>query len=113
MRPAGERVAMAQPDRQVVPQPVLSPLTSAAIFLVATIDPGGEPVARDLLSDLPALERAVGFRVPELSLSCVVGIGSRAWGRLCGGPRPAALCTGRVRTGNGCSSVSTPGDLLF
>jgi hypothetical protein len=57
-----ERVAMAQPDRQVVPQPVLSPLTTSAIFLVVTIDPGGEPAARDLLADLPTLGRAVGFR---------------------------------------------------
>jgi putative iron-dependent peroxidase len=55
--------------RRVVPQPVLSPLTTSAIFLVMTIDPGGEPVARDLLSDLSALQRAVGFRVPELRLS--------------------------------------------
>src|SRR6266545_3803309 len=113
MRPAGERVAMAQPDRQVVPQPVLSPLTSAAIFLVATIDPGGEPVARELLSDLPALQRAVGFRVPQLSLSCVVGIGSHAWDRLFGGPRPAELHPFRELTGAVHRAPSTPGDLLF
>lgn len=36
----------------VVPQPVLSPLTTAAIFLVMTIDPGGESVTRELLADL-------------------------------------------------------------
>ena len=104
---------MAQPDRQVVPQPVLSPLTSAAIFLVATIDPGGEPVARELLSDLPALQRAVGFRVPQLSLSCVVGIGSHAWDRLFGGPRPAELHPFRELTGAVHRAPSTPGDLLF
>jgi len=80
---------MAEPARLVVPQNVLSPLTSAAIFLVVTIDPGGDPVARELLGDLPALERSVGFRVPELRLSCVAGIGSQAWDRLFGGPRPA------------------------
>src|SRR6266498_1016176 len=113
MQPAGERVAMAQPDRQVVPQPVLSPLTTSAIFLVVTIDPGGEPVARDLLADLPALQRAVGFRVPELSLSCVVGIGSHAWDRLFGGPRPAELHPFRELTGPVHRAVSTPGDLLF
>jgi len=104
---------MAQPDRQVVPQPVLSPLTSAAIFLVATIDPGGEPAARELLSDLPALQRAVGFRVPQLSLSCVVGIGSHAWDRLFGGPRPAELHPFRELTGAVHRAPSTPGDLLF
>ena len=31
------RVAMVEPARQVVPQLVLSPLTSAAIFLVVTM----------------------------------------------------------------------------
>ena len=50
------------PDPQMGPaaQPVLSPLTGAAIFLVVTIGPGGETVARDLLSDCAGLQRAVG-----------------------------------------------------
>jgi porphyrinogen peroxidase len=104
---------MAEPARQVVPQPVLSPLTTAAIFLVVTIDPGGEAVARDLLSDLPALERAVGFRVPKLNLSCVAGVGSRAWDRLFSGPRPAELHPFRELVGPEYRAVSTPGDLLF
>ena len=104
---------MADQARQVVPQPVLSPLTTAAIFLVVTIDPGGEPVARDLLSDLPALERAVGFRVPELRLSCVAGIGAQAWDRLFGGPRPAELHPFRELVGSRHRAPATPGDLLF
>ncbi len=104
---------MAEPARQAVPQLVLSPLTSAAIFLVVTIDPGGEEVVRDLLTDLPALERAVGFRVPELTLSCVVGIGSQAWDRLFAGPRPAELHPFRELVGPRHHAPSTPGDLLF
>jgi putative iron-dependent peroxidase len=108
-----ERVAMAEPSRQVIPQMVLSPLTGAAIFLVVAIDPGGEPVARELLADLPALERSVGFRVPERRLSCVVGIGSQAWDRLFGGPRPAELHPFRELNGPEHRAVSTPGDLLF
>jgi porphyrinogen peroxidase len=104
---------MAEPARQVVPQLVLSPLTSAAIFLVVTVDPGGEEVVRDLLADLPALERAVGFRVPELTLSCVVGIGSQAWDRLFAGPRPAELHPFRELVGPRHRAPSTPGDLLF
>jgi porphyrinogen peroxidase len=104
---------MGEPARQVVPQKVLSPLTSAAIFLVVTIDPGGEPVVRELLEDLPALERAVGFRVPELTLSCVTGIGSQAWDRLFGGPRPAELHPFRELAGPEHHAPSTPGDLLF
>ncbi|WP_336212818.1 encapsulin [Nonomuraea sp. LPB2021202275-12-8] len=76
---------------QRVPQPVLSPLTTAASFLVLTVDAGGEPVVRDLLADVPALQRSVGFRAPEGRLSCVAGIGSQAWDRLFAGPRPAEL----------------------
>jgi porphyrinogen peroxidase len=104
---------MADQARQPVPQPVLSPLTTAAIFLVVTIEEGGEPAARDLLADLSALGRAVGFRVPELRLSCVAGIGSEAWDRLFGGPRPAELHPFRELVGPRHRAPSTPGDLLF
>ena len=47
------------------PQPVLSPLTAAAVFLVVTINPGGEDAVRDLLGDFAGLQRSVGFRIPE------------------------------------------------
>jgi putative iron-dependent peroxidase len=97
----------------VVPQPVLGPLTRTAIFLVLGIDPGGEPVVRDLLSDLAGLQRSVGFGVPDGGLSCVAGIGSAAWGRVFGGPRPAGLRPFRELTGAVHHAVSTPGDLLF
>ncbi|OIJ68540.1 Dyp-type peroxidase [Streptomyces mangrovisoli] len=96
------------------PQPVLSPLTNASIFLVATIDPGGEPAVRDLLTEVGALQRAVGFRAgPDGRLSCVTGIGSEAWDRLFAGPRPAQLHPFRELNGPVHRAVSTPGDLLF
>lgn len=106
-------MGMAGPARGVIPQSVLSPLTVAAIFLVVTVDPGGEPVARELLSDLPGLQRAVGFRVPGGNLTCVAGIGSQAWDRLFSGPRPAELHPFRELIGAKHRAVSTPGDLLF
>ena len=62
---------MAEADGEPVPQPVLSPLTRAAIFLVVTIDPGGEDAARDVLSGLDDLVKSVGFRVGDGDLSCV------------------------------------------
>lgn len=100
--------------RRPVPQPVLSPLTSAAIFLVVTIDEGGEPVVRETLSDLTGLQRAVGFRASQDGrLSVVVGIGSAAWDRLFAGPRPVELHTFREVAGARHRAVSTPGDLLF
>ncbi|MGW3565074.1 Dyp-type peroxidase [Streptomyces sp. NPDC000941] len=97
-----------------VPQPVLSPLTAAAIFLVATIDQGGEPATRELLSDLNGLQRSVGFHAtPDGLLSVVAGIGSQAWDRLFAGPRPAELHAFRELSGPRYRAVSTPGDLLF
>lgn len=75
----------------VVPQAVLSPLTRTAIFLVVTIDPGSEAIARDLLSALSGLQRAVGFREPQGRLSCVTGIGSQAW-TVCSAGRGPPSC---------------------
>ena len=96
-----------------MPQAILAPLTGAAIFLVLTIDPGGEQVCRDLLSDWSSLRRAVGFRVPGDDLVCIAAIGSQAWDRLFAGPRPAELHPFRELAGERHHAVSTPGDLLF
>jgi porphyrinogen peroxidase len=103
------------PDPAIGPaaQPVLSPLTGAAIFLVVTIDAGGEAAARDLLGDCAGLQRAVGFRIPEGQLTCVSGVGSAAWDRLFSGPRPAELHPFPMIAGDKHHAVSTPGDLLF
>jgi len=95
------------------PQPVLAPLTAAAIFLVLTIDPDGEPAVRDLLADWAGLQRAVGFRAPDAPLACVAGIGSDAWDRLFAGPRPAGLHPFREIAGPVHRAPATPGDLLF
>ena len=98
-----------------VSQLVSSALSKAAIFLVVTINPGDENRAAvlALCADLSALLRSVGFRSLESSLSCIVGIGSDAWDRLFGLPRPAALHPFReIRSGTR-HAVSTPGDLVF
>ncbi|HLI45445.1 MAG TPA: Dyp-type peroxidase [Acidimicrobiales bacterium] len=94
-------------------QPVLTPLTRSAIFLVLTIDEAGEDAVRDLLESLPALQRTVGFRVPEGRLAVVAGIGSVAWDRLFSGPRPADLHSFQEIEGPVHRAVATPGDLLF
>ena len=56
-------------------QLILTPLTPAAIFLVLTIDEGGEDTVRDVLSDVDGLRKAVGLRVPDSGLVCVATIG--------------------------------------
>ena len=101
-------MAMAEPGREVSPQAVLGPLTRAALFLVVTIDAGGEPRVRDTLAELSGLQRAVGFRAQAATLSCVTGIGSEAWDRLFAGPRPAELHSFRELTGPVHRAVATP-----
>jgi porphyrinogen peroxidase len=96
------------------PQPVVAELTRAAIFLVATVNPGAENEARVRAScgDLNSLLRAVGFRNLEGRLSCVLAFGSDAWDRLFGAPRPKGLHPFREIRGVH-HAVTTPGDILL
>ena len=105
--------SITAPD--AVPQPVSAPLTRAAIFLVVTVNPGSESRAtvRSFCGELAALLRAVEFRDLEAGLSCVMGIGSDAWDRLFGLPRPAELHPFREIRAGERHAVATPGDLLF
>ena len=98
-----------------VPQSVAAPLTRAAIFLVATLNPGldNRATVRSFCGDIAALLRAVEFRDLEGGLSCVIGFGSDAWDRLFGPPRPAKLHPFREIRAGTRHAVSTPGDLLF
>ncbi len=108
---------LAPPPEPASPQPqaVVSPLTKAAIFLVAVLDPGdaAEDQARGLCADISALVRAVGFRDLNGYLSCVTGVGAEAWDRLTGLPRPAGLHPFRELRAEGRHAVATAGDLLF
>ena len=98
-----------------VSQPVSAPLTRAAIFLVTTINPGpnNRATVRSFCADLSALVRGVEFRDIEAGLACVMGIGSDAWDRLFGDPRPAELHPFQEIRAGSRHAVSTPGDLLF
>src|SRR6266446_4907268 len=102
-------------DLPPVSQPVVQDLTRAAIFLVVTINAGttSRAAVRSFCSDLAALVRAVGFRDIEGNLSCVMGIGSDAWDRLFGQPRPAELHPLREIKAGSRHAVATAGDLLF
>src|SRR5271156_195910 len=115
--PAGDLMAYttSEMDAVVVPQAVSAPLTRAAIFLVVTINPGEDDCAavRSFCADFAGLVRAVEFRDLEAGLYCVLGIGSDAWDRLFGQPRPAELRPFREIGAGARHAVSTPGDLLF
>jgi porphyrinogen peroxidase len=105
----------ASPEAEPVPQPVSTPLTNSAIFLVVSLNPGpkNREAVRSLCADLSALVRAVGFRELDGNLSCVMGVGSDAWDHLFGTRRPAELHPFKEIRGEGRIAVATPGDLLF
>ncbi|MEU9861201.1 Dyp-type peroxidase [Streptomyces sp. NPDC047971] len=104
---------MSPGSHVVTTQPVVVPPPRAAVFLVATLNPGGDSAVRDALADLAGLTRSVAFRSPDAALTCVAGIGSTAWDRLVGGPRPRELHPFTPLTGPRHRAPSTPGDLLF
>lgn len=95
------------------PQPVLSGLTPAAIFLVATLDEDGAGTVRSVLGGLADLVADVTALVPGSGLNVVAGIGSDAYDAIVGGERPAGLHVLAPIVGPTHSSPSTPGDLLF
>ncbi len=89
--------------------------TRGAIFLVLVVRPGPMHAAqaRNACGDLDALTRAVGTRDVNGNLTCVLGIGSAAWDRLFGPPRPKDLHPFREFRAGPRYAPSTPGDLLF
>ena len=101
---------MTMPDHQSIEVP----LTRAAIFLVATVNPGEENAAsvRRLCGELSALVRTVGSRNLDGQLSCVAAFGSDVWERLFGKSRPKELHPFREVRGKH-QAPSTPGDILF
>jgi len=107
----------AAPDQtSATAQPITTPLTRAAIYLIVTINPGEPSCAavRGLCGDLAALLRSVGFRDLEGQLSCIVGLGSDAWDRLfAAASRPAELHPFREFHAESRHAVATPGDVMF
>src|SRR6201991_3112648 len=100
-------------DPAPAPQPVLAPLTSSAIFLVASIKPDDASYAtvRDLVADLPGIFRSVDFRRIEGGLSCVVSFGSTAWDKLFPNtPRPVELHPFKELRAGDRHAPSTPAD---
>jgi porphyrinogen peroxidase len=115
MEPDPKNARNAPAGLRTLAQPVSAPLSRAAIFLVLTLKPGTgtRATVRSFCADLSGLIRAVEMRDLEAGLSCIMGIGSDAWDRLFGAPRPAMLHTFREIRAGERHAVSTPGDLLF
>jgi putative iron-dependent peroxidase len=106
---------LPEPAGTAEPQAVVTPLTKAAIFLVAVVqrDESSEDTAVSLCADVSSLVKAVGFRDLNGRLTCVTGFGASAWDRLTGLPRPSGLHPFREIKAGDRHAVSTPGDLLF
>jgi len=109
------RVTIETGDAAPEPQAVIAPLTGAAIFLVAVLNPGEASIdaVRDLCADLAGLVRAVGFRDLDGHLTCVTGFGAAIWDRIAGTDKPAGLHPFREIKAGPRHAVATPGDLLF
>jgi putative iron-dependent peroxidase len=97
----------------VVQQPVLSGLTPAAIFLVATVEEGGAGIVRAVLAELVDLSEEVAALAPDGALKVVAGIGAEAYDSVIGGESPSRLHVLEPVSGRRHSFPSTPGDLLF
>lgn len=95
-------------------QPVPGSLTANAIFLTLVLPDDAAALAafRGFCDDLPGLVRAVGFRSPEVGLSCVIGIGHDLWQRLGTGAIPAGLHPFAQIAGVH-RAQATPGDILL
>jgi porphyrinogen peroxidase len=115
MEPDPKNASNAPHGLRTLAQPVAAPLSRAAIFLVVALTPDTQTRAtvRSFCADLAGLTRAVETRDLEAGLSCIMGIGSEAWDRLFGSPRPAMLHPFREIRGEKHHAVSTAGDLLF
>ena len=115
MEPDPKNGANAPQGVPALAQPVAAPLSRAAIFLVVTLKPEPQTRAtvRSFCGDLSGIFRAVEMRDLEAGLSCIMSIGSDAWDRLFGSPRPAMLHPFREIHGEKHTAVATPGDLLF
>ncbi|GAB2899684.1 Dyp-type peroxidase [Paralcaligenes sp. KSB-10] len=103
------------PEKTPEPQSIVSPVTRSAIFIVAVLAAGDYSAdkVRALCTDIAALVRSVGKRVPSGNLSCVCGFGSDAWNRLFAEPRPASLHPFREFGAGERRAMATPGDLLL
>lgn len=96
-------------------QRVDAPLTSAATFLVLTVNKTPEAIktARSTISGINDLSKNVAIRDLNAAFACTVAIGSDIWDDLTGLPQPSELHPFREIKGAKHTAVSTPGDLLF
>jgi putative iron-dependent peroxidase len=101
---------------KMFPQDVTQTPGEYAMFMVLGVHDGSgvfEKV-KNLCGGLAAIVRSMRNRFPDLEISCVMGFGSDAWGKLFPEqPRPKELAVFQEIRGDKHTAVSTPGDLFF
>ena len=89
---------------------------SVALFMVLGLldaDAAADQT-KTLCGNIAALVRSMRNRFPDMDISCVMGFGAEAWGRLFPDqPRPRELEPFAEIRGDRHAAVSTPGDLFF
>ena len=98
------------------PQDVTNTPGEHAIFMVFGLQAGDAPLekVKDLCGDFSAVARSMRTRLPDSAISCVMGFGAQAWGRLFPGRgTPKELEVFKEIKGAKYTAVSTPGDIFF
>ena len=111
--PVNAPVAAGAPSG--IAQPVVAPLTRAAIFLVVTVNPGPEhrTTIRSFCGDLPRCCARWGFVTLRAGSPAYWGLGpKRGTGSLARRGRPSYIPSAKFVPG-ARQAVATPGDLLF
>ncbi len=98
------------------PQDVTNTPGEHAIFMIFGLQNGNEALAKvkDLCADFTAVARSMRTRLPDSAISCVMGFGAEAWGRLF--PKrgkPKELEVFKEIKGSKYTAVSTPGDIFL
>ena len=98
------------------PQDVTNTPGEHAIFMIFGLQNGNEALAKvkDLCADFTAVARSMRTRLPDSAISCIMGFGAEAWGRLF--PKrgkPKELEIFKEIKGSKYTAVSTPGDIFL
>ena len=98
------------------PQDVTNTPGEHAIFMIFGLQNGNEALAKvkDLCADFTAVARSMRTRLPDSAISCIMGFGAEAWGRLF--PKrgkPKELEVFKEIKGSKYTAVSTPGDIFL
>lgn len=115
--PTTSHLATMAPHRVPIDaQSVDAPLTSAATFLVLSLNKSSADnisTARSAVASVADLIKNIAVRDLDAQFACTVGIGSNVWDEITQKPRPRELHPFKEIKGKTHTAPSTPGDFLF